>query len=234
MAGSFLTARWRHLINITYAVDTALLQPHLPPGLELDKRNGRAFASLVAFDFLNTRLRGIPVPFHLNFPEINLRFYVRNGEERGVVFIKELVPRYCIALVANRIYNEPYEVARMRSRSKIHAQQLQVEHVFRYKGRRHRIAVRAKAETMLPEEDSVEHFFKEHSWGFGCTKKGNLLRYRVEHPRWAVHPLTGPAEVEVDFGQLYGKKWNFLNNATPYSSLLAEGSAVRVYPYKAL
>lgn len=234
MAGSFLTAHWRHLINITYAVDPVLLLPHLPPGLELDKRNGRAFASLVAFDFLKTRLRGIPVPFHTNFPEINLRFYVRKGEERGVVFIKELVPRYCIAMVANRVYNEPYEVARMRSRSQIHAQQLQVEHVFRYKGRRHRLAVRAKVATMVPEEDSVEHFFKEHSWGFGRTHKGDLLRYRVEHPVWAIHPLTGPAEVEVDFGQLYGKEWNFLNHATPYSSLLAEGSAVRVYPYKAL
>lgn len=234
MARSFLTATWQHLINVTYAVDEALLKPHLPPGLTLDKRHGRAFVSLVAFDFLDTRVKGLPIPFHINFPEINLRFYVRNGDERGVVFLKELVPRYCIALVAKRIYNEPYEVAKMRSTVKRHAQHLAVEHVFRYKGRRHRLAVRAKNETFVPGEASVEHFFKEHSWGFGQTHKGQLLRYRVEHPVWAIHPLSQPPELALDFGQIYGKKWAFLNDAAPYSSLLAEGSPISVYPYKAL
>src|SRR5438105_349004 len=87
----FLTARWTNLFLATYAVPDDTLTPRLPAGLELDRRDGSAFVSLVAFDFRDTRFLGIPWPGYCNFPEINLRFYVRRGAERGVVFIREIV-----------------------------------------------------------------------------------------------------------------------------------------------
>src|ERR1700759_5170164 len=114
---SFLTAQWRHLCLITYAVDPARLLPYLPPGLELDTVDGEAFVSLVAFDFLDTRVLGIPWPGYRNFPEVNLRFYVRRGEERGVVFVRELVPARLIAWLARWLYNEPYAAIPMTSRA---------------------------------------------------------------------------------------------------------------------
>ncbi len=49
MARTFLKARWQNLVIVTYAVPRALLEPRLPSGLELDEREGRVFASLVAF-----------------------------------------------------------------------------------------------------------------------------------------------------------------------------------------
>jgi hypothetical protein len=58
-------------------------------------------------------LLGIPLPFHRNFEEVNLRFYVRSGEKRGVVFVQELVPKRAVAFLANALYNEHYRVARM-------------------------------------------------------------------------------------------------------------------------
>src|SRR5882672_8618368 len=88
---SFLTARWTNLFLATYAVPQELLRPRLPPGLDLDLRDGQAFVSLVAFDFLDTRVLGVPWPGYRNFPELNLRFYVRHGERRGVVFVREYV-----------------------------------------------------------------------------------------------------------------------------------------------
>src|SRR3954447_13320947 len=112
---SFLTAEWRHLCLITYAVEPQRLVRYLPPGLELDTLNGEAFVSLVAFDFLNTRVLGIPWPGYRNFPEINLRFYVREGERRGVAFVREFVPKRLIAWLARGLYNEPYATAPMRS-----------------------------------------------------------------------------------------------------------------------
>ena len=57
-AMAFLTARWSNLCLFTYAVPPALLRPRVPPGLELDRREGlegEAFVSLVAFDFLETQ-----------------------------------------------------------------------------------------------------------------------------------------------------------------------------------
>src|SRR3989442_9486339 len=104
----FLTARWSKLAILTWEAPPALLEPHLPAGLELDRRDGAAFASLVAFDFLDTRVLGIPWPGFTRFPEVNLRFYVRRGERRGVVFIREFVPQAIVAWLARALYHEPY------------------------------------------------------------------------------------------------------------------------------
>ena len=96
----FLTARWANLALLTYRVPPGALAPYLPPGTEPDVRDGSAFASLVGFDFLDTRVLGIPWPGFRNFPEFNLRIYVRRGNERGVVFIREVVPQRLVAWVA--------------------------------------------------------------------------------------------------------------------------------------
>src|SRR5262249_55610023 len=108
----FLTAEWRHLAMLNYAVDADMLRPFVPRGTELDFFGGRAYISLVAFRFLNTKVLGLPVPGHRDFDEANLRFYVRRpaGREmrRGVVFIREVVPRRMVAAVARWAYNEQY------------------------------------------------------------------------------------------------------------------------------
>src|SRR5262245_38215678 len=107
----FLTAEWRDLIMANYEVDPSLLASRVPAGTKLDLHEGKCFVSIVGFMFLDTRVLGFLVPFHVNFEEVNLRFYVRRevGEEtrRGVVFVKEIVPRFAIAAVARTLYGEP-------------------------------------------------------------------------------------------------------------------------------
>ena len=80
----FLAAEWRYLAMLNYEVDPALLARHVPAGTELDRFDGKTFVSLVGFRFLSTKILGIPIPFHRNFDEVNLRFYVRR-RENGVV-----------------------------------------------------------------------------------------------------------------------------------------------------
>ena len=98
---SFLTADWRYLAMLNYVVDPRLIGPLVPPGTEIDYEDGQTFLSIVGFLFLDTRLLGLPIPLHRNFEEVNLRFYVRKKSadtwRRGVVFIRELVPRRAIA-----------------------------------------------------------------------------------------------------------------------------------------
>src|SRR5689334_6454239 len=104
----FLTAEWRNLAMLNYEIEPAVLQPFVPEGTELGSWQGRTYISVVGFQFLRTRVWGVPIPFHRNFEEVNLRFYVRRkapeGWRRGVVFIKEIVPRAAIAFVANKFY----------------------------------------------------------------------------------------------------------------------------------
>jgi uncharacterized protein YqjF (DUF2071 family) len=101
---AFLRAEWVNLILANFAAPPELLRPRLPPGLELDTRGGRAFCSLVAFDFRNTRVLGVPWPGYRDFPEWNLRFYVRRGPQRGVVFVREFVPPRLVAWLARGLY----------------------------------------------------------------------------------------------------------------------------------
>ena len=229
MASPFLTATWSNLFLATYAVPPALLESRLPPGTVLDLRDGNAFVSLVAFEFLDTRVRGIPWPGFRNFAELNLRFYVRHGDDRGVVFVREFVPSRLVAWLARTLYNEPYLAAPLTA-TRTGADGL---HEMRYElgwaGRAHVLSVTADAAPFRPPADGVEHFFKEHRWGFGTARNGRLVRYEVEHAVWDIFPIRD-YQLDFDFGAVYGPEWSFLAAAPPYSTVLAAGSPVRVFP----
>ena len=225
----FLTARWSNLAIVTYEVPPALLEPHLPAGLELDRRGGAAFASIVAFDFLDTRVWGVPWPGFRNFPEINLRFYVKRGERRGVVFIREFVPRPAVAWLARAIYNEPYLVAPIGSAVADEAPAVVTARHLRWHGRAHTLEVTGSKPARRPAEDSEEHFFKEHLWGFGRDRRGRTVAYEVRHPAWDIYPVRSWS-LDLEWTQVYGQRWGFLSSEKPVSIVLAAGSAVSVYP----
>lgn len=225
----FLTARWTNLVLLTWSAPDELLRRYLHPELELDHWNGSAHVSLVAFDFEDTRVRGFRFPGLVDFPEINLRIYVRHGERRGVVFVRELVPSSIVATVARLAYNEPYRATRMQSELIASADGVRTEHRWRWGGREHRLAVSGSPHARIPPAESVEHHFKEHTWGFGTSRSGGLLTYRVEHPLWAVREVRD-VELDCDLGSLYGEEWAALDGRTPDSVVFAVGSEVAVYP----
>ena len=222
----FLTAAWKHLINLTYPVEPEILKPYLPAGLELDIWEGQAHVSLVAFDFLSTKVLGLSLPGYRNFPEVNLRFYVRWNNKPAVVFIREFVPKRAIALSANLLYNEPYQRIPMQSRV-ITDTKITVEHTFANQS----LKVEARNEPYIPETHTAEHHFKEHDLGFGVSHRKRTLCYRVEHPVWRIFPINR-LEISVDFDKLYGSNWAFLSKVTPRYSILAEGSDITVrFPF---
>lgn len=225
----FLQARWQHLCLFTYAVPQELLLKRIPAGLELDTLDGKAFVSLVAFDFLDTEVFGIKWPGHTNFPEINLRCYVKHGNDRGVVFIRELVPQFMVATLARLIYNEPYLFCPMESLVTSGVDTLDVEHNTIFANKLYTIKLKAKNLPSIPEDNSIEHFFKEHRWGFGRDHFGKTTRYEVNHPVWQVYPVLSHT-LDWDFGAIYGPDFSFLNKEHPYSIILAKGSEVTVYP----
>jgi len=224
----FLTARWSNLAILTYEVPPALLEPHLPAGLELDRWGGAAFVSLVAFDFLDTRVWGVAWPGFRQFPEINLRFYVKRGERRGVVFVREFVPQPAVAWLARAVYNEPYLVAPIDSGAAEESSAVLTVRRLRWRGRTHAIEVAGSRPESRPAADSQEHFFKERQWGFGRDRRGHTLVYEVKHPAWDVYPVRSWS-VDLDWTQVYGSPWGVLAAGKPSSVMLAAGSPVSVY-----
>jgi len=225
---AFLTAVWSHLLIVTWAVPDNALAPHLPPGTVPDRWDSSALASLVAFDFLGTRVKGKALPGFRDFPEWNLRIYVRHGDNRGVSFVREYVPSPVVASIARVVYNEPYRVAKFRTEREQEGDRFSITHSIHAEGAWHSAGVTARVSAQDPPETGIVPFVKEHAYGFGRSRDGHLIRYRVEHPPWRVYRIED-YRLETDFGRLYGPDWAFLNDEEPVSVILAEGSSVTVY-----
>lgn len=227
MATTFLTAEWRKLVMVNYAVEEELLLPYVPQGTHLDCYEGRCYVSLVGFLFRETRLRGFRVPYHVEFEEVNLRFYVRREERRGVVFIQEIVPRLALQLVANTFYGERYATARMWHEWREKDAELSVSYGWMRSGRPQKMCVNASLERKPAAVGSEEEFTTEHYWGYTARRGRWTSEYEVAHPRWEVYPVES-YELNVDFALVYGARFAELNGMRPYSVLLAEGSEVVV------
>ena len=237
MARVFLSAEWRSLAMLNYRVPPALLVPHVPRGTELDLFDGAAYVSVVGFLFRKTRLLGIPVPGHTDFDEVNLRFYVRRevgGEVRhGVTFLRELVPKRAIALVARLAYNEPYLTVRMRNafggvgpggvpRTVEYAWQTQ-----RGSGWK-RILLEARGDGVSASPGSEEAFITQHFWGYTRTRSGGTIEYEVQHPKWDVWSVS-QAELEGDTSDVFGAQFARILTGPPHSAFFCDGSPVTVH-----
>ena len=229
----FLTAQWRHLAMLNYEVDARLLLPFVPGGTELDRWQGKVFVSLVGFRFLKTKLLGfLPIPMHSKFEEVNLRFYVRRqaGSEvrRGVVFIREMVPRRAIAFVARRFYNENYVALTMAHEIRsVGEDGLRVAYRWRNGKRWSGVNLETCGSPALPGEGSVEQFITEHHWGYAAQSEGGCVEYQVAHPSWKVWQVRESA-LEGDAGEFSGGDISAVLRGMPESAFLAEGSAVAV------
>lgn len=218
---------------LNYAVDPRLLAPHVPAGTELDAYGGVYYASLVGFLFERTRVLGVPIPWHRNFEEVNLRFYVRriagpgSGPEdvrRGVVFLREIVPRRAIAAAARLFYNENYIALPMSHRLEGN----RVEYGWRYGGAWNYLRLETAGDPAPAEPGSLEEFITEHYWGYTRQRDGGAIEYRVEHPRWRLWQ-TRSAAFAGDAEKLYGQGFAAPLARAPESAFLAEGSEVTVY-----
>lgn len=226
---NFLKAEWRKLAIINYEIDPEILMKYLPEGTELDFYKGKCYVSVVGFMFLNTKLLGVSVPFHRNFEEVNLRFYVKkkDGEiwKRGVVFIKEIVPKPALSFIANSIYKENYRTMPMKNAIVEKGSELLITYSWKDKSW-HSIQIKAEHKALPMQENSEFEFITEHYFGF--TKKENKTsEYEVCHPRWQYYEIKD-YHLQIDFGTVYGKDFDSLNQQQPISVMLAEGSEIQV------
>lgn len=232
MSRIFLTAQWRNLLMANYAIDPAILTPYLPYGTELDVFEGVYYVSLVGFLFTDVKLRGIAIPFHTTFEEVNLRFYVRYKEgtewRRGVVFLKEIVPKRAITFVANALYNENYRTHNMKHHWATTYDTLQVAYQWQLGKEWNYIKAVAETNAVPIQEGTVEEFITEHYWGYTFVNNRCTGVYQVAHPQWGIHPVKEYA-IQCNAEKVYGAAFVDALAEKPRSVFLADGSAIQVY-----
>ncbi|PKB17345.1 YqjF family protein [Flavobacterium sp. 5] len=228
---SFLNAIWKNLTLINYEIDAQILENYLPTGTELDIWNDKCYVSLVGFMFKETKILGLKIPFHIDFEEVNLRFYVKrfeNGEwKRGVVFIKEIVPKRAITFIANSLYREHYETRKMRH--KIIENEDTKTFIYQWKVDRKWNTIKLETQKEFKEimVDSEAEFITEHYFGYTKYNNNTTFEYEVKHPRWEQLEVEN-FMLKVDFQKNYGDDFAVLQNAKPISVFLANGSKIKV------
>lgn len=231
MKAHFLRAEWNNLVMANYVVPKELLLPFVPYKTELDYFADEAYVSLVGFMFLNTKVFGISIPLHENFEEVNLRFYVKYNDhgnwKRGVVFIKEIVPKRAISFVANNLYGENYATMSMNHFHRDTGENLEAGYEWNFKGKWNKINATAKKRSNKIIENSCECFFADHYWGFTKYSDTKTYYYVVEHPVWETFKVVSYS-IDCDFGALYGEEFSFLNNEKPKSVLMTKGSQINL------
>jgi uncharacterized protein YqjF (DUF2071 family) len=230
----FLRAAWRDLLMLNFEVPADLVEPLVPAGVGLDRWSGRLYVSVVGFRFVDTRVLGLAVMGHRAFEEVNLRFYVRRtvGDEvrRGVVFVRELVPRRAIALVARLAYNEPYRAVPMRHSIARHVAPAgtMIEYAWKEAAGWTRLAGTISGAARPLVAGSEAEFITEHYWGYTRQRDGGTVEYRVDHPRWNVWNADDPV-LEGDLAAAYGEAFARVLVGPPVSAFVADGSPVTVF-----
>jgi uncharacterized protein YqjF (DUF2071 family) len=227
----FLKADWKNIIMANYAVPTAVLQPYLPFGTEIDVHNGKAYVSLVGFLFKKTRLFNIPIPYFGDFEEVNLRFYVirkeGNSKKRGVVFINETIPYKPVAWLANKLYKEHYTVVPTKHTAKCDATTKTIDYFWKKNKQWMQLGVTAAIKPSPMPPQSFEAFIYEHYFGYTKINEYSTEEYKINHPSWNIHEVT-KAIINCNFEKMYGPNFAFLQQQQPHSVFMAEGSAVSV------
>lgn len=230
---AFLTAEWRQLVMLNFVVEPELLTPLVPGGTRLDAWNDRTYLSVVGFLFLGSRLWGVPVPFHSRFEEINLRFYVKRatpeGDRRGVVFIREFVPRRTVAGVARWLYGEPYSSCPTGHRIELRSDEKSlVEYRWKAAGAWNAVRAESLGAPTAPAPGSEEEFITEHYWGYTPLGGGRCREYEVRHEPWRVR-RADTGILECDVAEVYGPRFVDALDGEPSSAFVAEGSEVTVH-----
>ncbi|WP_433833839.1 YqjF family protein [Flavobacterium anhuiense] len=227
----FLNAEWKNLALFNYEVDHEVLEKYVPAGTEIDIWNNKCYVSLVGFMFKNTKVLGFKVPFHINFEEVNLRFYVKrfeNGEwKRGVVFVKEIVPKKAITFIANTLYQEHYETQKMRH--EIIESESTNTFIYQWRKDKEWNTIQLETKNILTEIEvgSEAEFITEHYFGYTKINAETTFEYEVTHPRWEQFEVLNH-HIDIDFGKNYGSDFKFLQNQKPVSVFLAKGSKITV------
>ena len=228
---SFINAEWRKLAIANYVIDPEILRKYVPAGTEIDLWKDKCYVSLIGFMFLNTKLLGIKIPFHTNFEEVNLRFYVKRWEnntwKRGVVFIKEIVPKPALTFIANTIYKEHYETLPMMHNWEENNLNRTVSYLWKKNKIWHSFMVQATLDSSEIKSYSETEFITEHYWGYAKVTDSKTNEYEVTHPKWKQYLVTH-SEIDVDFGAVYGTDFEFMNSMKPISVMLIEGSEITV------
>ena len=184
----FLFMRWHDVLFLHWPVRPETLRPLIPRVLELDTFDGWCWIGVVPFRMSGVHPRYVPIP--MDFPELNVRTYVKTRRKAGVWFFS-LDAANWLAVRAARWLGMPYYDARMRVVSA--GESIEYRSV-----REHKKSVAAEfhgcyaptGPVYLAQPGTLDHWLTERYCLFSALKSDRVVFGEIHHPQWPLQPAT--------------------------------------------
>jgi hypothetical protein len=227
MLQPILTANCGYPVFLNFGVDPQLLVGRVPAGTELDFNNGATFLSVVGFLSADTVLIGQPPIRQRLFERVQLSFYVRKRNvddwRRGVVVVREIVPRTVAPVLAHIFVGEPLLALSMRHDLVDRGARIAVDYAWRRTSKWEGLSITAEGEVQPIAAGSDEDFIISRPWQYTALAS-RVLEYRIEHPRWR---LRSAVSWKFD-ADVFGPEFTETLQGQPLSVFVADGSHIRV------
>ena len=184
--------RWKELLFMHWRFDPAVLRPHIPASLTLESFDGSAWLGVVPFLMTET----YPLPEAIGgavsraigayeFPELNVRTYVRVGGMPGVFFFSLDAASRTAVRLARASFRLPYFDARMGIDH-------ETDGFIRFTSDRTQpgastasfdVRYRPEGKVQAAEPGTLEHFLTER-YALYTTVFGRPLRAHIHHEPW--------------------------------------------------
>lgn len=195
---------WSHLLFLNWPVNPALLKKLVPPVLEIDTFEGRAYVGMVAFNVSGLRPVGTPsVPGLSSFLQLNVRTYVKHAGNSGVYFLSIDASNAIAVWMARSFFHLPYFRARIESG--ISADRIRFESVRTHQGAR---KARFNCEWIpgkpmpTPHPEDLTHFLTGR-YRLYTTHRKRAYENQIWHAPWTLKSAR-ITELETDLFEAAG------------------------------
>ncbi len=178
---------WQQLLFMHWRVSADVLRPLVPAGLELEEYDGTAWLAQTPFCLRGLRARGLPsFPGASEFPEMNLRTYVRFRDRPGIFFFTLEAASQLAVTAARALFRLPYHFARMSAARR--------DEWIDYRSERpdgsaaFAAAYRPIGPVQEPRPGSLEYFLTERYALYTVLRNGHVLRGDIHHEVWPLQP----------------------------------------------
>jgi uncharacterized protein len=191
--------RWRDLLFAHWVVDQVALRPLIPPSLEIDTFEGRAYVGVIPFAMEDVAPRGLPaVPYLSAFPEVNVRTYVRHGDRDGVWFFSLDAGRRLAVEGARLGFHLPYFHARMSiERDGDTVVYRSSRHDRRGRAGELDVRYRPTGPVQAAPPGSLDRWLTDRLRLFAADAEGRVSSASIGHAPWPLRPAEAEFRVET-------------------------------------
>ena len=195
-----LLQSWENLSFMHWKVDKEILKKYIPKNLTLDLYKNEAYIGVIPFMMKNVRPRwGVSVPFISDFPEFNIRTYVRSKNIKGVFFLTLDAQSIITRIYASNFFHLPYRYSRgfvKRKRNSFFWKSNRIFGDYDLEG-----SCKGIEDARCAVKGSLDEFLLERYYLFTYDQK-KIKKGFIHHKKW-VFKKAKPKIIKNDFLQSF-------------------------------